>query len=177
MKILYELNKSSFLTERCAFIYILIRQMYLLFDPARAMTIDTVVEELCINAVARIPIINPATGLDKTSFSLNIFAFASPNGNQERHLIISIFHISKRCSHQAKKKKIRFAINIFDSIFICLPPRSWNASVRNPRAQIKKYTDTSKMTVFTKIEIRSLARCVIDNSVTKTNRQIMFDKL
>lgn len=105
MKILYELNKSSFLTERCAFIYILIRQMYLLFDPARAMTIDTVVEELCINAVARIPIINPATGLDKTSFSLNIFAFASPNGNQERHLIISIFQISKRCSHQAKKKK------------------------------------------------------------------------
>lgn len=147
--------------------------MYLLFDPARAMTIDTVVEELCINAVARIPIINPATGLDKTSFSLNIFAFASPNGNQERHLIISIFHISKRCSHQVKK--IRFAINLIQ-LFICLPPRSWNASVRNPRAQIKKYTNTSKMTVFTKIEIRSLARCVVDNSVTKTNIQIMFDK-
>lgn len=83
--------------------------MYLLFDPARAMTIDTVVEELCINAVARIPIINPATGLDKTSFSLNIFAFASPNGNQEWHLIISISHLSKRCSHQAKKKnQIRY---------------------------------------------------------------------
>lgn len=114
MKILYELNKSSFLTERCAFIYILIRQMYLLFDPARAMTIDTVVEELCINAVARIPIINPATGLDKTSFSLNIFAFASPNGNQERHLIISIFHISKRCSHQVKKNQICYQ---FDSTF------------------------------------------------------------
>lgn len=47
------------------------------------MTIDIVVEELCINAVARIPIIKPATGLDKTSFSLNIFAFASPNGNHE----------------------------------------------------------------------------------------------
>lgn len=70
----FKLNKFYFQKEMCA---------YLLFDPARAMTIDIVVEELCINAVARIPIIKPATGLDKTSFSLNIFAFASPNGNHE----------------------------------------------------------------------------------------------
>lgn len=71
------LTNSTF-NKRCVHTY-----KYLLFDPARAMTIDIVVEELCINAVARIPIIKPATGLDKTSFSLNIFAFASPNGNHE----------------------------------------------------------------------------------------------
>lgn len=50
----------------------------LLFDPAIAITIDMVVEELCIKAVAKIPIISPATGLDKTSFSLKIFALVSP---------------------------------------------------------------------------------------------------
>jgi hypothetical protein len=41
-----------------------------------------VVDELCISAVARTPIINPATGLDTTSFSLKILAFVSPSKEQ-----------------------------------------------------------------------------------------------
>ena len=52
-------------------------------------TIDVVVEELCSNTVPRIPIIRPATGLDRISFSPNALPAALPG--EQKHVLLSHF--------------------------------------------------------------------------------------